>query len=94
MVPATSFTDAYPRPSACLRGLQEAQGIRIRDKRDPEFDDALRNLALDGSGVEAVCGRVPDLDRLAALMWHLTVPSPRPSPKGGGARRGQRKRSK
>jgi len=70
------FTDTYHRPSKCLKLLREARGLGPLHKSAPEIDDALLTLARDS--LAKVCARVPDITRLAALVWQLHGGTPEP----------------
>ncbi|HEY2514526.1 MAG TPA: hypothetical protein VGI39_26865 [Polyangiaceae bacterium] len=74
------FTDAYRRPIACMDDLRRASGLPAVGKGS-ELDDVINALA--GEDVEAVCRRVPDIDRLLKLAWQLAAgrrgPSSKPS---------------
>ncbi len=63
------FTDTYRRPSSCLKLLREARKLGVLHKSAPEIDDALR--ALGRESLTRICDRVPDVARIAALVWKL-----------------------
>jgi hypothetical protein len=86
------FTDTYHRPSKCLKQLREARGLAPLHKRAPEIDDALTTLARDS--LAKVCSRVPDLARLAALVWELHRGAPEPTAVAEPASRAKKKSRK
>ncbi|MBI5538376.1 MAG: hypothetical protein HY898_36975 [Deltaproteobacteria bacterium] len=72
------FTSTYHRPMVCLNKLREAQGLPALQKNGPEVDDALGEMARNDAAF--VAARVPDVDLLADLVWHLAVSPPAPQP--------------
>ncbi len=74
-----SFTDTFHRPSTCLDILRKACGQSALHKSAPEIDDALRALGRDS--LPTLRARVPELARVAALVWRLHLGAPEvPSP--------------
>jgi hypothetical protein len=74
-----AFSDTFPRPLRCLKELDEAQRAPRASalvKNSPDFDDSLR--ALVQNDCATIAGRVPDIDRLAHLVWQLAAPAPLP----------------
>jgi hypothetical protein len=72
-----SFSSTFRRPLRCLTELDEAQRAPRPSsliKNAPELDDTLRALVRDDCAL--VAERVPDIDRLADLMWQLAMPAP------------------
>lgn len=72
------FTDTFRRPGVCLEILRKARGLGALHKNAPEIDDALR--ALDRESLMIVRSRVPDIGRVADLVWRLHLPAPIPAP--------------
>ena len=60
------FTDTFRKPLECLRMLRADRAL---DKTAPEIDDAIKALARHGLPV--LRARVPDLGRIAELVWGL-----------------------
>jgi hypothetical protein len=74
------FSNTFPKPLRCLKELDEAQRAPRASglvKNAPELDDALRALVRDDHAV--IAERVPDIDRLADLIWQLAMPAPPPA---------------
>lgn len=65
-VPTEHFTESFRRPLECLRLLR---GGRVLDKTAPEIDDAIK--ALGKHSLDVLRTRVPDLARIADLVWRL-----------------------
>lgn len=63
------FTDTFRRPLGCLDLLRRARKLGALKKNAPAIDDAIKALMRDSLAI--VRARVPDLDRLAALIWDL-----------------------
>jgi hypothetical protein len=77
-VEKTSFSSTFRKPLRCLADLDAAQRAPrppALSKNAPELDDVLRALARDDCAL--VAERVPDIDRIADLIWQLTT---RPEP--------------
>lgn len=70
------FTDTYRHPSTCIKSLREACGLGALHKSAPDIDDVLR--ALGRESLAKIRDRVPDIARLAALIWELHHGSPAP----------------
>lgn len=77
-IEAALFTDTFRRPGVCLELLRKARGLGALHKNAPEIDDALRALGRDSLPV--VRSRVPDMARIADLVWRLHQPVPTPAP--------------
>lgn len=71
-----AFTDTFRKPRPCLDAMRKAQKLSPIAKNAPEIDDMLDALAKDRAGLAMLRARVPDLDRLAALIWTLHRGSP------------------
>lgn len=88
------FSSTFRKPLRCLTGLDGAQRAPrppSLSKNAPELDDALRALAREDSAL--VTARVPDIDRIADLVWQLAAPGPsalRPPGAPDKAPRGER----
>lgn len=74
------FSNTFRKPLRCLKELDEAQRA-LRDsalaKNAPDLDDALRGLVRTDCAI--IAERVPDIDRLADLVWQLVMPAPLPT---------------
>ncbi|HWO24326.1 MAG TPA: hypothetical protein VNO30_36530 [Kofleriaceae bacterium] len=64
-----AFTNTFRRPLSCLQIVRQACKLSRLDKNDPTIDDALKALARES--LPTVLARVPDLARLASLIWSL-----------------------
>lgn len=78
-VPSTvenaSFSSTFRKPLRCLTDLdttQRAPRPPALSKNAPELDDALRALAREDCAL--IAERVPDIDRIADLIWQLATP--------------------
>jgi hypothetical protein len=60
------FTETFRKPLECLRLVR---GGLVLDKASPEIDDAIS--ALSKNGLATLRARVPDLTRIADLVWSL-----------------------
>jgi hypothetical protein len=75
-VPDELFSATFHKPQRCLDEMAKARSsgrTSAFGKNAPEFDDMLDDLAREDSAV--VARRVPDLDRLASLIWRLASPT-------------------
>jgi hypothetical protein len=63
------FTDTFRRPLDCIKALRRARHLSSLPKTAPQIDYALRALARDS--IATICARVPDIARLASLIWDL-----------------------
>jgi hypothetical protein len=71
-VPDALFSATFRKPQRCLDEMAKARSsgrTSAFGKNALEFDDMLTELAREDSAI--VAGRVPDLDRLADLIWRL-----------------------
>jgi hypothetical protein len=75
-VPPAAFSDTFRNPDQCLRSLRQAADREPLAKNAPQIDDALRRLARDS--LTTLCARVPDLWRIADLVWQLHRPPASP----------------
>ncbi len=75
------FTNTYRHPSRCLSLLRKKSGLGPLHKSAPEIDDALSALAKDS--LDTLRARVPDMDRLASLIWQLHRGEAPPAPASG-----------
>lgn len=81
-----AFTNTFRRPLACLQLVRQACKLSKLDKSDPAIDDAL--FALARESLPTLLARVPDLARLASLIWslhsgsttHASAPAPAATP--------------
>ncbi|HVV84592.1 MAG TPA: hypothetical protein VHE35_16100 [Kofleriaceae bacterium] len=65
-----AFVDTFRQPPLdCINALRKARKLERIAKNAPEVDDAIRDLAQQS--ITAVRARVPDLVRLAELVWLL-----------------------
>lgn len=97
-VESTAFSSTFRNPLRCLTDLDAAQRApraSTLTKNAVELDDALRTLARDDCSI--IAARVPDIDRLADLIWQLATPgqqpaapSPPPGPSPPARKRPQR----
>lgn len=74
------FSNTFRRPLQCLKELDKAQrtpNASVLVKNAPELDDALRGLVRNDCAT--IAERVPDIDRLADLVWQLAMPAPLPA---------------
>ena len=72
-VPDAAFTDTFRRPLGCLRLLRPD---RTLEKMSPEIDDAIKAFAKHQPAL--LRARVPDLARIADLVWTLHGATPTP----------------
>jgi len=89
------FTDTYRRPSRCLKLLREARDLSELHKNAPEIDDALR--ALTRESLLKLRDRVPDINRIATLIWalhrgELPVSRTKPAKPSGDNQKGRKKK--
>ena len=63
------FTDTFQRPQGCLKQLRHARKLGPLKKSDPTIERAVRELARKSMPI--LRARVPDLARLATLIWNL-----------------------
>jgi len=63
------FTDTFRHPSTCLKLLRTARGLGPLHRSSPDIDDALRALARES--LPTIRARVPDIGRIAGLVWAL-----------------------
>lgn len=64
-----AFADTFHRPRHCVDALRKVRKLSPLAKNAPAFDDAIRDLTRQSLSV--VRARVPDLARLAELIWTL-----------------------
>jgi hypothetical protein len=76
-VDAARFTDTYRHPFKCVNLLRDARKLAPLHKSAPEIDDTLRTLARQS--LTTIRDRVPDVARLAALVWRLHHGTPEPT---------------
>lgn len=68
-VPDAMFTNTFRRPLPCLQLMRQSCNLSRLDKRDVAIDDAVYALARES--LPTLLARVPDLGRLASLIWSL-----------------------
>lgn len=69
-IAATDFTNTFRKPLRCVNKMRKAIAEEEIKKNAIVIDDVLKLLAFDHHA--SIAERVPDLDRLAQLVWVLT----------------------
>lgn len=64
-----AFADTFHQPFDCVNQLRKARKLTAVAKNAPEIDDAIRDLTRQS--LSMIRTRVPDLARLADLIWSL-----------------------